>query len=58
MIDVKNLSVRYGKNEILKNVNFSLKKGEIICILGENGSGKSTLLKSLLKLIDLSLIHI
>lgn len=52
MIEVKNLSVRYGKNEILKNVNFSLKKGEIICILGENGSGKSTLLKSLLKLID------
>lgn len=37
MIEVKNLSVRYGKNEILKNVNFSLKKGEIICILGENG---------------------
>lgn len=44
MIEVKNLSVRYGKNEILKNVNFSLKKGEIICILGENGSGDSDIM--------------
>lgn len=53
MIEVKDLQVFYGKNEILKNINFSLEKGEIICILGENGSGKSTLLKSLLKLIEI-----
>lgn len=54
MIEVNDLSVFYGKNEVLKNVNFSLKKGEIICILGENGSGKSTLLKALLKFINYS----
>ncbi|MCI5996866.1 MAG: ABC transporter ATP-binding protein [Parvimonas sp.] len=53
MIEVKNLDVFYGKTEVLKNINFSLKRGEIICILGENGSGKSTLLKSLLKLIPI-----
>lgn len=51
MIEVKNLFVSYGKNQVLKDINFFLEKGEIICILGENGSGKSTLLKALLKFI-------
>lgn len=54
MIEVKDLSVFYGKTEILKEINFSLNEGEIICVLGENGSGKSTLLKSMLKLIKFS----
>ena len=53
MIEVKNLQVFYGKNEILKDICFSLNKGEIICVLGENGAGKSTLLKALLKLIPI-----
>ena len=53
MIEVKNLNVFYGKNEILKDIKFSLNKGEIICVLGENGAGKSTLLKALLKLIPI-----
>ncbi len=53
MIEVKNLQVFYGKNEILKDICFSLNKGEIICVLGENGADKSTLLKALLKLIPI-----
>lgn len=53
MIEVKNLNVNYGKTEILKDINFHVNTGEILCILGENGSGKSTLLKSILNLIKI-----
>ncbi|MFM6973243.1 MAG: ATP-binding cassette domain-containing protein [Alphaproteobacteria bacterium] len=48
---VKNLSVKYQNFEVLKNLNFSLKKGENIGIIGESGSGKSTLALALLNLI-------
>jgi iron complex transport system ATP-binding protein len=47
ILEVKNLSVSYNKKKILKNVSFSLNKGEILGILGANGSGKSTLLKAI-----------
>ena len=47
--EIKNLSFSYGENEILKNVNMKLNKGEIVGIIGESGSGKSTLLKLLLR---------
>jgi energy-coupling factor transport system ATP-binding protein len=41
----KNLSFKYGDNEVLKNVNLEIEKGEFIGLVGYNGSGKSTLLK-------------
>lgn len=41
ILDIKNLSLSFAKNEILKNLNFSVKKGKIIGIVGESGSGKS-----------------
>tara|TARA_Y100000768_G_C23939975_1_gene664608 strand:+ start:78 stop:1304 length:1227 start_codon:yes stop_codon:yes gene_type:complete len=43
-IRVENLSFSYGNHEILKDVNFSIKKNKMIGIYGANGSGKSTLL--------------
>ena len=43
IIEVKNLSKEYGQNQLFKNLNFSLKKGEITSIVGKSGSGKSTL---------------
>ena len=43
-IKISNLSFSYGNKEILKDVNFSIKKNKLIGIYGTNGSGKSTLL--------------
>ena len=45
IIEVKNLKKNYGNREILKNISFSIRKGEIISIIGESGAGKSTLMR-------------
>ena len=45
IIKVKNLKKNFGKHEVLKNINFSVKKGDITTIIGASGSGKSTLLR-------------
>ncbi len=52
MIKVKNLTFKYSESNVnaLTNVNFSMKKGQYIAILGHNGSGKSTLSKLLVGL--------
>lgn len=47
MIQVKNLTHRYGDRIALANVNFEVKKGEIFGLLGPNGGGKSTLFRIL-----------
>ncbi|MCS7098714.1 MAG: ABC transporter ATP-binding protein, partial [Candidatus Methanomethyliaceae archaeon] len=47
MLEVESLSYSYGNREILREICFSLSKGEILFILGPNGSGKTTLLKCL-----------
>lgn len=50
IIRVKNLRVGYGDHVILDNVNFDVRRGEVLVILGRSGSGKSTLLKSMIGL--------
>jgi iron complex transport system ATP-binding protein len=52
MLEIKNLSSGYDDKEIIKDINFSVKKGETLCIVGPNGCGKSTLLKSIANIID------
>lgn len=47
LVEVKNLSVRLGGNEVLHSVDFSIDRGEIVTIVGPNGSGKSTLLRAI-----------
>ena len=45
ILEIKNLRASINKNEILKNLNFQVNKGEIHAIMGPNGSGKSTFSK-------------
>lgn len=45
LIDIQHLSKTFGTNEVLKDIDFSVKKGEVVCIIGSSGSGKSTLLR-------------
>ncbi|MGM0601796.1 MAG: ABC transporter ATP-binding protein [Bacillota bacterium] len=45
ILNVKQLHFSYDKEEILKDINFELKKGELLTLIGPNGSGKSTILK-------------
>lgn len=51
IISIKNLNFSYGRNEIIKGLNLSISKGEIIGLIGENGAGKTTLLNILLGLL-------
>lgn len=52
MLEVENLYTRYDKKEIIKNINFKVKRGENLCIVGPNGCGKSTLLKSIANILE------
>lgn len=47
VLEVKDIYKSFGKNEILKGINFSLEKGEVLAIIGSSGSGKTTLLRCL-----------
>jgi len=45
MIEIKNLTKKFGQNLVLDNISFSVEKGEILGFLGPNGAGKSTTMK-------------
>lgn len=47
LLEVKNVSKKFGDNEVLKNINFTLNEGEVLGILGKSGAGKSVLLHML-----------
>lgn len=51
MLELKDVTVRYGKHLAVDAVNFSLAKGEIVVVLGANGAGKSSMLKAIASMV-------
>ena len=54
VIEVIHLQKSFGENVVLRDINFSVKKGEVVCIIGASGSGKSTMLRCINLLEDAS----
>lgn len=50
ILKINSYSMAYGPVKVLNNINFELKKGECVTLIGANGAGKSTLLRSILNL--------
>ncbi|MDK7050985.1 amino acid ABC transporter ATP-binding protein [Aerococcus sanguinicola] len=50
---VKGLKKSFGDNEVLKDINFKVAEGEVVCVIGPSGSGKSTMLRCLNRLEDI-----
>ena len=51
ILDVKGLEAWYGESHILHGVDFSVRKGEVVTLLGRNGAGKTTTLKSIMGMV-------
>ena len=47
MLEIKNLRKKFGDNEVLKGINLTLERGEVLAIIGASGGGKTTLLRCL-----------
>jgi zinc transport system ATP-binding protein len=54
IVDVKNLSVRYGTTTVLSNISCTIEKGDFVGLVGSNGGGKTTLAKTILGLLPAS----
>ena len=52
MIEIKNVTKKYGDNTALKNVSFNVNDGEIFAFIGHNGAGKTTLIKAIVGIHD------
>lgn len=53
MIELRNVTKKYGKKIILDDISITFEKGEISCLLGLNGVGKSTIMKSIMRLVPI-----
>ena len=52
MLEINGLKKSFKAKEVLKNLNLSIKEGEIVCLLGNNGAGKTTLINCILRMIQ------
>ncbi len=51
LLEVKNLNLWYGGKHTLRDINFSINLGEVLCVVGESGSGKSSILSAIMGLL-------
>ena len=51
MLEFRNVNTYYGELHVLKDVNYDIKQGEIVCLLGGNACGKSTTMKAVLGIV-------
>lgn len=60
VVELKDVHKRFGSNQVLKGVSFSIPKGQVVAIIGKSGSGKSTALRCIdrLEIIDSGTIHV
>ncbi len=54
LLDIHDFSLNYGDVEALRNISFSIGKGEIVGVVGESGCGKSSLMNAILRLLPVS----
>ena len=52
LLKVADLNTWYGESHVLHGINFEIREGELVTLLGRNGAGKSTLLKSIMGMMD------
>ena len=57
MLEVNNLSKRFGELEVLKDISFNVEKGEVVAVIGPSGSGKSTMLRCINQLEKLTAVR-
>ena len=51
LLETKAINTYYGESHILRDIDLSVRYGEMVCLIGRNGVGKTTLLKSLIGLL-------
>ena len=56
ILEVRNIQKSFDKTEVLKDISFSLEKGEVLSIIGSSGSGKTTLLNNILRMWE-NILH-
>ena len=52
ILEVHNVTVRFGGVQALKNVSFKVNQGEFLCLIGPNGAGKTTMMRAITGVIN------